>query len=677
MAHAFQTEKTLSSLFFTQAEKFAADPFLFAKFKKGAPASRWKALTWKQAADQARNLAAGLIELGINQGERIAIFAENRPRWVIADQAIQASGAWGVPIYPTSTDEQLAYILKDCKARAVFTGDPALTEQVFRLKPSLPDLGFIISMSPLKNAIAGALNFDELVASGAKSEKALAEAEARRKSLTGDDIAAIIYTSGTTGEPKGAVLTQTNFMSDLDMLLDSTITKKMIDRGIRLSSLCHLPLCHIYGRTSDYHVQMAMAGSIYFAESYQKVPQNLREVRPQMLITIPRLYEKVYEMVQVQGSRLQGLQKKIFDWGFRIGNQVTDHLSSGKKMPFLLALQFGLAATLVYNKIKKAAGLDRLVFAASGGGALARETNRFFRAMNIQVVEGYGLTETTSAVTWNAVEFLQPLPDKWIYRKALDWLIDTIVVMQSKGQNPFAHPMGMLKLSVASALVLPRLIQKPGTVGRPCKGTEIKIAEDGEILVKGPQIFQKNRAYLNRAELSQECFTEDGFFRTGDIGHFDQDGFLVITDRKKELLVTAGGKNIAPHPIELALALDTMIEQACVVGDAKKFIAALLVPQFELLERWAGEKGLSFRSREELVKNPEVRKLYEAKVAKVNEKLARYEQIKKFLILPVVFTEQGGELTPTQKLKRRNIYKRFADEIGSLYSSDSLPEPKI
>lgn len=670
MAHAFQTEKTLSSLFFHQAEKFAKDPFLFGKFENGLPSDKWKSISWQQAADQVRSLAAGLIELGICKGDRVAIFAENRPRWVIADQAIQAAGAWGVPIYPTSTDEQLSYILKDCKARAVFTGDPALTGQVLKLKPSLPDLQFVISMTPLEKPASGALNFDELVTRGAGSEKALAEAEARRGALTGDDIAAIIYTSGTTGEPKGAVLTQSNFMADLDMLLDSTITKKMMDRGIRLSSLCHLPLCHIYGRTSDYHVQIAMAGEIYFAESYQKVPQNLREVRPQMLITIPRLYEKVYEMVQFQGARLQGFQKKIFDWGFRVGNQVTDHLSSGKKMPLPLALQFGFAASLVYNRIKKAAGLDRLVFAASGGGALARETNRFFRAMNIQVVEGYGLTETTSAVTWNAVEFMQPLPDKWIYRKSLDWLIDTIVVMQSKGQNPFAHPVGMLKLSFASAFVLPKLIQKPGTVGRPCKGTEIKIAEDGEILVKGPQIFQKNRAYLNRAELNQECFTEDGFFRTGDIGHFDPDGFLVITDRKKELLVTAGGKNIAPHPIEMALTLDTFIEQACVVGDAKKFIAALLVPQFELLEKWAREKGLNFSSREELVRHPEVRKLFEAKVAKVNEKLARYEQIKKFIILPVVFSEQSGELTPTQKLKRRNIYKRFGREIDSLYTGD-------
>jgi len=668
MAHVFQTEKTLSGLFFAQAEKFSKDPFLFGKFENGVAVERWVGLSWSQVAEEVKNLGAGLIELGINKGDRIAIFAENRPRWAIADQAIQGALAWGVPIYSTSTDEQLTYILNDCKARAVFSGDEKLTRQVAALKGRLPGLEFIISMTPVK--APGVITFDEVAGRGSKSEKAGAEFDSRRKSLRGEDVAAIIYTSGTTGEPKGAVLTQANFMADLDMLLDSTITKKMIDRGIRLISLCHLPLCHIYGRTSDYHVQIAMAGRIYFAEGYQKVPENLREVRPQMLVTIPRLYEKVYEMVNVQGSRLTGFRRKMFDWAFRVGNEVVDYISTGRKLPTLTALQFGLATSFVFQQIKQAAGLDRVVFAASGGGALSKETNRFFRAMNVQVVEGYGLTETTSAVTWNAVEFLEPLPDKWIYRLGLEWLIDTIVVMQSQGKNPFAHPVGIIKLTVASATVLPKLVQKPGTVGRPCKGTEIKIAEDGEILARGPQIFAKDRAYLNRAELNAECFTEDGFFRTGDIGHFDEDGYLVITDRKKELLVTAGGKNVAPHPIELALTLDNFIEQACVIGDAKKYISALLVPQFELLEKWARDKGLSFSSREDLVRHPEVVNFYQEKVDKVNARLARYEQLKKFRLLPVVFTEQGGELTPTQKLKRRNIYKRFASEIEALYKSE-------
>jgi len=666
--YEYQTEKTISGLFFTMAEKHKKDPFLVAKFDKGVPTDKWIPQTWAEVATEAKNFGAGLIELGIEKGDRVGIFAHDRPRWVIADQGIQGAGGWGVPMYPTSTDEQLAYILKDCGAKAIVVGDERLMKQAVAVKPKAPELKYIIVMTPVQDPPdPSVLNFDAVVEKGAKSAKAQDEFDKRRKALTSEDVISIIYTSGTTGEPKGAVLTQRNFTHAVVVLLENTLVKKMISRGIRLISLCHLPLCHIFGRTSDYHVQIAMAGQIWFAESYQKVPINLLEVRPQMLITIPRLYEKVYEIVQTQGAKLTGIQKKIYDWAFKVGSRVVDHLSEGKRLPFPLAVQFSFATTLVFSKIKKMAGLDRLVFAGSGGGALSADTNRFFRAMNIQVAEGYGLTETTSAITWNSFEFLKPMPDKWIYRKALDWLVDTMVVMVKEGTNPFGHPVGMLKMTVVSNLILPLLIQKPGSVGRPCKDTDIKIAEDGEILVRGPQVFQKNLAYYKRAELNPETFTENGWFRTGDIGYFDKDGFVVITDRKKELLVTAGGKNVAPHPIELALCQDTFIDQACVIGDAKKYIAALLVPQFELLEKWAKDKGIKYSSRSELVKHPEVAKLYEEKVEKVNQKLARYEQVKKFSLLPVVFSEETSELTPTLKLKRRVIYKKFAKDIESCY----------
>jgi len=668
MEYAFQTEKTLSGLFFAQAQRHQDQEFLYGKFEKGVSADKWVAMTWREAAAEVKNAGAGLIDLGIKKGDRIAIFAHNRPRWVIADQAIQAAGGWGVPIYPTSTDDQLTYILKDCGARGIFAGDRKLAEQVLRIKPNVPALEFVFPMSSLEGPHDRSLiNFNDLVWRGEKSAAGQAEFDSRRKALGSDDVAAIIYTSGTTGEPKGAVLSQSNFMADVDMMLDAPFIAKMMERNLGLISLCHLPLCHIFGRTSDYHVQIAMGGKIYFAESYEKVPQNLLEVRPQMLITIPRLYEKVFETVQAQAMKLTGRQRQLFDWAFKVGYSVVDHLVEGKKLPFLLSLQFGLANSLVFGTIRKKAGLDRVVFAGSGGGALSKDINRFFRAMNIQVVEGYGLTETTSAVTWNGPNFSAPLPDKWIYKKALDFLVDTMVVMQGQGKMPFSHPIGMIKLAIGAALVLPRLKQKPGTVGRPCKDTIIKIAEDGEILAKGPQIFKKNQAYFNRADLSSESFTEDGFFKTGDIGYFDEDGYLVITDRKKELLVTAGGKNIAPHPIEMALTQDTFIEQVCVLGDARKYIAALLVPQFELLEKWARDKGISFASRGDLVNSPEVKKLFQEKVDQVNQKLARYEQIKRFCLLQAGFSEESGELTPTLKLKRRVIYQKFAKEIESCY----------
>jgi len=368
-----------------------------------------------------------------------------------------------------------------------------------------------------------------------------------------------------------------------------------------------------------------------------------------MVASIPRLYEKVYELVHVVGSQMKGSRKKIFDWAMNVGDRTSDYMIKGEKIPFLLTLQFALAGMLVYEKIRKMAGLDRLIVAASGGGALSKDVNKFFRNMNLIISEGYGLTETTSAVSWNGPDFIEPLPDKWIYRKVLDWLVDCMVLMQGQGKNPMRSPTGFVKLAFVSNMLLPRLLIKPGTVGRPVRWTDIKLAPDGEILVKGPQVFKRKNGYYNRPDLTAEVFTDDGYFMTGDIGEFDEDGFLRITDRKKELLVTAGGKNVAPHPIELALTFDTFIEQACAVGDKRKYIAALVVPQFELLEKWAGENGISFSSREELVNHPEVIKLYEERVARANQNLARYEQVKKFRLLPVAFSEEGGELTPTLK----------------------------
>lgn len=669
MSYSYQTEKTTSGLFFEQAEKLKDKVFLRGKFRHGAPSSDWVEITWGDSAKEVRRIGAGLVSMGVQKKDRIAIFAHNRPRWILSDQSIQSIGAMGVPIYPTSTDKQLLYILNDCKAKGIMVGDKQLMEQALRVKPEAPSLEFILSMYPVEDPPDPCvMDFNALEERGIKTEGALDEFEKRRKALSEEDVAAIIYTSGTTGEPKGAVLTHKNFMTNIDQLLDTTLIQKMMERGVSLNSLCHLPLCHVYGRTADYHVQMAMSGEITFAESYNKVPENLLEIRPQLINTIPRLYEKIYEAVQITTGRMKGVRKKVFDWALKVGNDVVDHMAEGKRMNPFLAVQFALAGVLVYEKIRKVAGLDRLVMATSGGGALSKDINTFFRSMNIQIAEGYGLTETSPVLSWNALEFAEKPPDTFINRKGIDYLIDTMVVMQSKGKNPFRDPIGALKMTFAANTVLHRMVLRPGTVGRPCKNTEFRIADDGEILSKGPQVFDRDKGYFNRPDLTAEVFTPDGFFMTGDIGHFDEKGFLVITDRKKELLVTAGGKNIAPHPIELDLTLDPYVDQAIVVGDAKKYIAALIVPQFELLEKMAKEKGIVFSNRNELVNHPEIIKFYGGIVEKLNKSLARYEQIKKFRILPVGFSEETGELTPTLKMKRRIIYGKYAGEISSLYT---------
>jgi long-chain acyl-CoA synthetase len=287
--------------------------------------------------------------------------------------------------------------------------------------------------------------------------------------------------------------------------------------------------------------------------------------------------------------------------------------------------------------------------------------------MGIQMSEGYGLTETSPVLTWNAPEFLGEVPRGWFADKCLEWMIQTMVKSQKEGVSPFTRPVLSLKLTIAYNFLIYRMVLKPGTVGRPLRDTEIKIAEDGEILARGPQVFDRDKGYFNKPELTAEAFSEDDWFITGDIGHFDNDGFLVITDRKKELLVTAGGKNVAPHPIELALELDPFISQACVVGDAKKYISALIVPSFEQLETDLRLKGIEFSDRKSLLGHPETQALFNERIEKLNQNLARYEQIKKFCLLDREFSEDTGELTPTLKLKRRIIYQKYKEKIESMY----------
>ncbi len=668
MAFAYQQEDTQSGLFFRQAENFSNDVFMRAKIKDGISCDEWIDTTWGKAAQEARCMGAGLIEMGIGKNDRVGIFSHNRPRWVIADLAIQGAGAVGVPIYPTSTDHQLSFILNDCEAKAVISGDESLLEQVLRVLPEVPTLKFIGCLSPVKKAVDDrVIDFDALVKKGADSASGLAAFKKRSDQLKAEDTAAIIYTSGTTGNPKGVVLSQANFKAQTDVLLSTPLPQKIMERNIRLESLCFLPLCHVMGRATDYHMQMAMGTTINFAEGIKTIQKDLLEVRPNIFFSVPRLYEKIYEGVNLHARKLTGFSKKMYDWAIKTGDVASDHMIEGTPLPPALGLKFALANVMVYDKIRKMTGFDRLVVAGSGGAALPRDIAKFFRSMNITITEGYGLTETTSAITSNAPIFTEPLPDKWIYKKAMDWLVDTMVIMQGSGKSPFKTLKGGLKMTVVSKLISPRFIIKPGFVGRPCKDTEIKIAEDGEVLARGPQVFCRESGYFNQSGKTEEVFTKDGFFKTGDIGEIDEDGFLKITDRKKELIVTSGGKNIAPHPIEMALNLNMYVDQACIIGDGRNYITALIVPHYALLEEMAREKGISYDTMAGLLRSPEIVGFFDEQVKKVNEGLARYEQIKKYCLLAAPFSEETGELTPTQKMKRRIIFEKYKPEIDALY----------
>ncbi len=669
MLYAYQKEVTQSHLFFRQAERFKDDIFMRAKLKNGIPCDTWIDTTWKDAAEAVRCMGAGLITLGVMKNDCVALFSNNCPRWIISDQSIQGIGAIVVPIYPTSTDQQLIFILNDCKAKAIITGDRTLMQQVLRIKSEVPLLKLISCLAPTDNTKDEiVIDYEKLLKKGKNSPSAVRQFKLNRKSLLPTDCAATIYTSGTTGNPKGVVLSQSNFKSQTNILMSTPVMQKILEREVRLKSLCFLPLCHIMGRASDYHLHMAMGSTIHFAESIKKIQQNILEIRPQALFSIPRLYEKIYESVKLYSKKLTGHKKIIFDWALKIGDKASDFMISGKPIPSSLGIKFAISNILVYDKVRKVIGFDRLVVAGSGGGALSKEITKFFRSMNITITEGYGLTETTSAVASNAPIFVEPLPDKWIYKKAMDWLIDTVIISQGSGKSPYKSFKGIIKMGIVSKFILPKLIIKPGFVGRACKDTEIKIAEDGEVLVKGPQVFKQNNGYFNLNKKTKEVFTANGFFKTGDIGTIDEDGFLKITDRKKEILVTSGGKNVAPLPIEMLLTLDIYIDQACVIGDGKNFITALIVPHFDLLKKIAKEKNIRHNGDASLVEAPEIIQFFDKRLEKINQGLARYEQVKKYRLLASPFSETTGELTPTLKMKRRVIQKNYKEEIHSFYN---------
>ncbi len=353
----------------------------------------------------------------------------------------------------------------------------------------------------------------------------------------------------------------------------------------------------------------------------------------------------------------------------KLGGKYSKAMETATRMNQIDLLQFALANVLVFNKIKKTAGLDRVVLGASGGGKLSKEVCVFIRSLGIQLSEGYGLTETSPVINFNEPEFSDSFDVSkagWFYNKMIDLTLDLMVTKQAKGLSPYTNPIRSLSLSLAYNTIAHKLQIKPGTVGKPVLWTEEKIAEDGEILVKGPQVF---KGYWNLPEATTEAFTPDGWFKTGDIGEFDKDGFLLITDRKKELFITSGGKNIAPRPIELAITAKPYIDQVCLIGDAKKYISALIVPDFQELHRFSKHNGILACSDKDLISNEQIKELIQKQVDEVNETLPRYEQIKYYKILDKPFSVESGELTPTLKLKRRIVFEKYKDEIESLYAN--------
>ena len=589
---------TLNQLFFEAVERFDMPDAVQAK-SGGA----YRPISHRAIVERVRLVALGLEALGVKPGDRVAILSENRPEWLIADWACLTSGVADVPIYPTVPAEQVAYILRDSSAVVIFVSNAELAAKVATERGSIPALRQVIGFGGQWPGVDMTLEALEARGRSADNDEARKRYQARARAVKPDDVATIIYTSGTTGEPKGAILTHDNIYSNVAA---SREILPVVEGDVTLS---FLPLSHIFQRMVDYLLQ-AVGVSIAYAESMDTVLANFGEVRPTFVVSVPRVYEKIYARVLENALAGGALKKRIFFWARAVGDRWADEKLAGREPRGWLATQYAIAQRLVFSKLKARVG-GRLRYFVSGGAPLAPEINKFFYSAGLVILEGYGLTETSPVITVNT-------PDQ-------------------------------LRI---------------GTVGMPIKGVEVAIAQDGEILTRGPHVM---RGYFNKPEATRDAIDDEGWFHTGDIGVLE-DGYLRITDRKKDIIVTAGGKNIAPQPIENQIKTNKYVSQAVMIGDKRKFVIVLVVPNFEQLEKWAKLKNLLWTDRKQLLALPLVRAKMDKEVLSKLANLGSYEKPKRVVLLEKDFTVEGGELTPTLKVKRRVIDQRYKSLIDSAYA---------
>jgi len=569
---------------------------------------RGEAVSWlstREFFDRVRDVALGLRTLGLDAGDRIGLASESRPEWLIVDFAAHTLGLVLVPIYPTLTAAQAGAVLADAGARLAIASDRTQLDKLIDARRHAPSIQALVVIDPDDGPAADAVALDELARRGHAEILAgwgVAKAyQDQARARGADDLATLIYTSGTTGEPKGVMLTHGNIVSNVKAGL------QVLPVSHEDLALSFLPLSHAFERTVVYAYLVAGA-SVVFAERLDSLARDLVTVRPTVMASVPRVYEKMYARVLETVAKKSAIERAVFRWAIGLGGRWTTRTLAGRP-PGLLAPAHRLADRLVFRAIRERLG-GRLRCLISGSAALSPAIGEFFYGVGLRIMEGYGLTETAPILT----------------------------------VNPLDRP-------------------RFGTVGPPLPGIELRIDEDGEILARGPNIM---RGYYNRPVATAEVL-RDGWFHTGDVGRIDPDGFLSITDRKKDLLVTSGGKKIAPQPIENVLKLDPLVVEAVLLGERRRFPAALLVPDFGALERRLREQGAPGGSREELVHRPDVVALYQALVDEVNQSLAQYERIKKIAILPEEFSIERGELTPTMKVRRKAVEQRWHDVIEAMY----------
>ena len=563
----------------------------------------WHEISWQELREIVRHVARGLLTLDLQAGDRVAILSDSRAEWVQCDLGIMAAAGITVPIYASSTPDQAAYILQNSGATAMFIDTAAQLRKILSVRDQVPTLKHIIMIAGEPSAAdESILMFPDLIGRGRDADEQEAVLEERLAGLTPDHEATYVYTSGTTGPPKGVVQSHGNHMFMMESC--GAIT----DLGEGDVNLLFLPLAHSFARLESF-LGFYKGWTTAFAENIDALARNMREVRPMLVISVPRVYEKVYAGVQA-GVAGSALKQAIFNWSVGVGRRASRLQQQGRPLPFGLRLKQNLAHRLVFHKLHEALG-GRLRYFVSGGAPLALEIAEFFHAAGLLILEGYGLTETCPALTANRHDNF-----------------------------------------------------KFGTVGPPIPGVELRLGDDGEILARGPNIAS---GYYQRPEATAEVFLDDGWFATGDIGEIDTDGFLRITDRKKDLLVTAGGKNVAPQNIENLLKGDSLISQAMVYGDRRPFLTAVLTLDVDAAKAYARDHGISGDSMAQLAENPQLRTVLEGRVQQVNQRLAPYESIKKFVVAREDFTEASNELTPTLKVKRKVVTEKYQSELDALY----------
>ncbi len=588
-------KKTLVDNFIETVDRVNKEKHILRKRNK-----KYEGISTKEFRKDVITAALGLKQIGIKVGDRVNIMAETSYEWLVSDLAILSVGAVTVPIYPTLPAEQALYIMNDSESKALFFSTKAQWEKIRSVREEIKRIKHFITFqenSPAEEV----LTLEGLKEIGSElQEESYYE---MIKVVDSDDLATIIYTSGTTGVPKGAMLTHFNIFSNLYTVL------QILDINEKDTVFSFLPLSHVLERMVT-QVYIRAGATIAYAESIEKVAKNIPEVKPTLMVSVPRLFERIYSRVVDKALAGPPLKRKVFQWALRVGAKKVMADVKRKKYSYKYNFQYALANKLVFSKIKHALG-GRFRFFVSGGAALPKKVGEFFAMIGTPIMEGYGLTETSPVIAVNTFDDF-----------------------------------------------------KVGTVGKPIPNVEVKIAEDGEILSRGPHIM---KGYYKKEEETKEVFTEDGWFKTGDIGFIDEDGFLVITDRKKAIIVTLGGKNVAPQPIENRIKQSPYISNVVVIGNERKYLSALIIPDFDKMEDVSSKIGKKIEDKDTFVKDKEVEKFFLKEVKRMVPDLADFEVIKRVALLKEDFSIEGGELTPTLKVKRTFVEKKYKKIIDSLY----------